>query len=67
MAQAVLTLAMLGGYLNFKRKRYAVPGHQVLWERYTRLSTMRQAFERTRRLNKSSRVYSKLRSDKRCV
>ena len=44
---AVLTTAMLGGYLNFKRKRYAGPGHQVLWEGYTRLATIVQACERS--------------------
>ena len=32
VGRAVLTTAMLGGYLNFKRKRYAGPGHQVLWK-----------------------------------
>ena len=32
LGRAVLTLAMLGGYLNYKRKQYAVPGHKVMWE-----------------------------------
>ena len=47
LGRAVLTLAMLGGYLNYKRKQYAAPGHQVLWEGYTRLATITQVFERT--------------------
>ncbi len=64
---AVLTLAMLGGYLNFKRKRYAAPGHQVLWEGYTRLAAITQAFERARRLSESSELYQKLRPDKTSV
>ena len=65
--RAVLTLAMLGGYLHFKRKRYAVPVHQVMWEGYTRLATITQAFERARRLNESSELYPNLRRDKTCV
>ena len=67
LGRAVLTLAMLGGNLNFKRKRYAVPGHQVMCEGYTRLATITQAFERARRLSESSKLYQKLRSDKTCV
>ena len=42
LGRAVLTLAMLGGYLNYKRKQYAVPGHKVMWEGYTRLATITQ-------------------------
>ena len=48
---------MLGGYLNYKRKRYAVPGHQVMWEGYTQLATITQVVERTRWLNESSELY----------
>ena len=62
LGRAVRTLAMLGGYLNFKRKRYAHPGHKVMWEGYTRLATIRQLVERTRRLNESSKLYQKMRS-----
>ena len=62
LGRAVLTLAMLGGYLNFKRKRYAHPGHKVMWEGYIRLATNRQAVERTRRLNAASKLYQKMRS-----
>ena len=38
LGRAVLTLAMLGGYLNYSRKRYAAPGNQVLWKGYLRLA-----------------------------
>ncbi len=62
LGRAVLTLAMLGGYLNFKRKRYAHPGHKVMWEGYIRLAAIRQAIERARRLNKASKLYQKMRS-----
>ncbi len=64
---AVLTLAMLGGYLHFKRKRYAVPGHQVMWEGYTRLAMIAQAYERTLRLNQESNLYQRLRPDETSV
>ena len=62
LGRAVLTLAMLGGYLNFKRKRYAHPGHKVMGGGYIRLATNRQAVERTRRLNAASKLYQKMRS-----
>ena len=62
LGRAVQTLAMLGGYLNFKRKRYAQPGHQVLWEGYTRLATIVQCVQRTRRLHHSSKLYQKMRA-----
>ena len=64
VGRAVLTTAMLGGYLNFKRKRYAGPGHQVLWEGYTRLATIVQACERSLRLNQDSKLYQRLRRNK---
>ncbi len=62
LGRAVLTLAMLGGYLNYKRKQYAVPRHKVMWEGYTRLVTITQVVERTRRLNEGSKLYQKMRS-----
>ena len=62
LGRAVLTLAMMGGYLNYSRKRYAAPGHQVLWEGYMRLAAATQVLERARRLQASSRLYQKLRS-----
>ena len=61
LGRAVLTLAMLGGYLNYKRKQYAVPGHKVMWEGYTRLATISQVVERTRRLSEGSKLYQKMR------
>lgn len=61
LGRAVLTLAMMGGYLNYSRKRYAAPGNQVLWEGYMRLAAATQVFERARRLQASSRLYQKLR------
>ena len=63
LGRAVLTLAMLGGYLNYKRKQYAVPGHKVMWEGYTRLATITQVVERTRRLNEGSKLYQKMRRE----
>ena len=42
LGRAVLKLAMLGEYLNHKRKHYAVSGHKVMWEGYTRLATTTQ-------------------------
>ncbi len=55
---------MLGGYLNFKRKRYAQPGRQVLREGHTRLATIVQCVERTRRLHHShsSKLYQRMRA-----
>ena len=56
------TLAMLGGYLNFKRKRHAHPGHKVMWEGCIRLAAVRQTIERARRLDEASTLYQKMRS-----
>ncbi len=64
IGRAVLTTAMLGGYLGFKRKRYAGPGHQVLWEGYTRLATIVQACERSLRLDQDSKLHLRLRKNK---
>ena len=64
LGRAVLTMAILGGYLNFKRKQYAAPGHQILWEGCTRLITTAQAYERTLRLEKAGQLYQRMRSDK---
>ena len=57
-----IELAALGGYLNYKRKQYAVPGHKVMWEGYTRLATISQVVERTRRLSEGRKLYQKMRS-----
>ena len=41
LGRAVLTLRILGGYLDFKCKRSATPGHEVMWEEsYTRLAAI---------------------------
>ena len=64
LGRAVLTMAMLGGYLN--RKRDSPPGHAKLWEGYTRLATTAQTYERLLRLDRTSDFYKRLRSDKTC-
>ncbi len=64
LGSAVLTMAMLGGYLN--RKRDSSPGHAKLWEGYTRLATTAQTYERLLRLDWTSDFYKRLRSDKTC-
>ena len=64
LGRAVLTMAMLGGYLN--RKRDLPPGHAKLWEGYTRLTTTAQTYERLLRLDRTSDFYRRLRSDKTC-
>ena len=64
LGRAVLTMAMLGGYLN--RKRDPPPGHAKLWEGYTRLATTAQTYERLLRLDRTSDFYKRLRPDKTC-
>ena len=64
LGRAVLTMAMLGGYLN--RKRDSPPGHAKLWEGYTRLATTAQTYERLLRLDRTSDFYKRLRTDKTC-
>ena len=64
LGRAVLTMAMLGGYLN--RKGDSPPGHAKLWEGYTRLATTAQTYERLLRLDRTSDFYKRLRSDKTC-
>ena len=64
LGRAVLTMAILGGYLNFKRKTYAAPGHKIIWEGCTRLTTTAQSYERALRLDKAGKLYQRMRSDK---
>ncbi len=64
LGRAVLTMAMLGGYLN--RKRDPPPGHAKLWEGYTRLATTAQTYERLLRLDRTNDFYKRLRPDKTC-
>ena len=63
LGQAVLAVAMTGGYLNFRRKRYAAPGAKVLWTGLVRLSTSAQTVERTLALKGNSRVAALFRSE----
>ena len=58
LGRAVLTMAILGGYLNFKRKTYAAPGHKIIWEGCTRLTTTAQSYERALRLDKAASCIS---------
>ena len=61
LGRAVLLVAVMGGYLKYRRKHYAVPGVEVLWKGYVRLATMAQVVERALRLNRSSDVAEILR------
>ena len=61
---AVLTMAMLGGYLN--RKNDPWPGHEKIWEGYTRLAVAVQTYERLIRMDRTSDLYQRLRPDKTC-
>ena len=63
LGQAVLAVAMTGGYLNFRRKRYAAPGAKVLWTGLVRLSTSAQTVERTLAPKGNSRVAALFRSE----
>ena len=40
----IMLITLLGGYLN--RKNDAPPGHQVVWEGYTRLAVATREMER---------------------
>ncbi len=57
---AILLIARLGGYLN--RKHDAPPGHQVIWEGYTRLAVATQAMERLIKNGEESPLYNWIRS-----
>ena len=63
LGKAVLAVAIMGGYLNFRRKRYAAPGAKVLWTGLVRLSTSAQTVERALALKGNSRVAALFRSD----
>ena len=56
--RAVRTTAQLGGYLN--RKHDPAPGHQIIWQGYTRLATIAQAYERLIRLGQTSKLSQKM-------
>ncbi len=44
LGRALLLVARMGGYLN--RRNDGPPGHQVVWEGYTRLATGSQVMRR---------------------
>ena len=54
LGSAVLLIACLGGYLN--RKNDTPPGHQILWEGYTRLNIGAQTLERAKEVGEKSGV-----------
>ena len=56
LGQAVLLVAVMGGYLKYRRKHYAVPGVEILWKVYVQLASMAQVVERAVRLGPSSDV-----------
>ncbi len=55
-------LPVPGGYLW--RPNAGPPGHEIVWEGYTRLVAIAQAFERAVRLERNSDLYHRLRPDK---
>ncbi len=54
LGQALLLVARLGGCLN--RKNDGPPGHQTVWEGYTRLVTGAQTIERINENGEASAV-----------
>ena len=56
---AVLTMAMLGGYLN--RKNDPWQGHEKTREGHTRLAVAAQTHERLIRMDQTSNLYQRLR------
>ncbi len=63
LGRAVLTMAMLGGYLA--RKNDPPPGHKVIWTDYIELGTYGRAYELFKRLDPEY-LYPNLRTDKTC-
>ena len=63
LGRAVLTMAILGGYGNYKRKQYAEPGHQIIWGGYTKLGNYAEAYEQALDLEKSSELYKRMLPD----
>ena len=61
---AVLTMAIFGGYLD--RKNDPWPGHEKVWEGYSRLTVNAQAYKKLIRMERSSRLNQRLRSDTTC-
>ncbi len=63
LGRAVLTMAMLGGYLA--RKHDPPPGHKVIWTGYIELGAYGRAYELFKRLDPEY-LYPNLRPDKTC-
>ena len=61
LGTAVRTMAIMGGYLN--RRKDPPPGYKKIWEGYTRLSTMAQAYELMVRLGPEGGIYRLMRPD----
>ena len=59
LGATVVTLAMLGGYLN--RNNDPPPRPPEIWEGYVRLATMAETYERLIKLNRTSNLYERLR------
>ena len=55
LGQALMLVARLGGYLN--RRNDGPPGHQTVWEGYTRLVTGAQTIERIAENGKASALH----------
>ncbi len=66
LGRAVLTMAILGGYANFKRKQYAEPGHQIIWQGYTHLSIAAQAYQWSLDQGQDSKLYQRMIPDETC-
>ena len=54
LGRAVRTTAQLGGYVN--RKHDPAPVHQIIWQGYTRLAIIAQAYERLIHLGQTSKL-----------
>lgn len=61
LGQAVLTLAIQGGYLN--RRRDPPPGVQKIWEGFIRLQATVDAYQRLLRLRQHSQFWQRLSPD----
>ncbi len=63
LGNAVLLMAMLGGYLN--RKHDPAPGHKIIWTGYTTMIHYTNAYLLYERSD-PERAYADLRPDKKC-
>ena len=59
LGQAVLEMAMLGGYLN--RKHDGPSGHKKIWEGYIRLAVKAQTYEQLLSVDNTSFLCQRLR------